>query len=320
MENCKYRNKLLIIGATPESAGVGGVTIHVERLIQYLNKVKFPYNLYNYKREPWYGVFGAIYRSEVVHLHICNPYYMLFVVTACTLFRKQILLTLHGKYVKNEQRLWPLIQYAVKIATVPIVLNQASYDTCIGINSRTILIPAFIPPQKNDSLAKDVTDIVESIRAQGKRIAVTYGFDDQMDVKGREVYGVSFLLPLFNDNVKYSLIVSNPSGCYKRKYAKKYPNVYFINHPLSLYELLKLADVFVRNTSKDGDSLSVKEALYLGKKVICTDVVERPEGALLFSYSDEKSFIHCLNTIIDPERGTIVSGEKKLLELYKKLV
>lgn len=313
-------NNLLIVGATPESAGVGGVTVHVERLLQFLNKKGFSYELFDYRKDSLFGIFGKVKRSNLVHLHVCNHYFMFVLAVICRMFGKKYVLTLHGKYTETEQKPWMLIKYAIKKATVPIVLNQISYDACIGINPRTTIIPAFIPPQKDDVLEPAVKDIIERIHREGKKVAVTYGSDGILDANGREVYGVSFLLPVFDNNIEYSLIVSDPIGSYKRKYAKIYPNIYFIDYPLSLYELLKLSDVFVRNTSKDGDSLSIKEALYLHKKVICTDVVERPQGVCLYTYSDKDSFVSCLNSDTDYNNVEAESGEEKILDLYRQLI
>lgn len=56
-------------------------------------------------------------------------------------------------------------------------------------------------------------------------------------------------------------------------------------------------DVFVRNTSTDGDSISVREALYLGLKALCTDVVDRPNGVILFKYNDEQSLKRALGNV-----------------------
>lgn len=314
------KNKLLIVAATPESAGVGGVTVHVERLLQYLDKKGFAYELFDYKIAPLLSILNKIRKSEVVHLHICNPYFMFLLAVICRAFRKKYLLTLHGKYTETEQKPWLLIKYAIKKATVPIVLNQISYKTCISINPQTKIFPAFIPPQIEEALETDVKSIVEKIHSEGKKVAVTYGYDDFLDAAGREVYGIGFLIPIFNNNKEYSLIVVNPTGSYEKKYSEKYPNIYFINHPLSLFELLKVSDVFVRNTSKDGDSLSVKEALYLHKKVICTDVVERPKGVCLYSYSDLDSFMSCLNANNENDIVEVASCEEKILDLYRKMI
>lgn len=314
------KNKLLIVAATPESAGVGGVTVHVERLLQYLDKKGFIYELFDYKKAPLFSVLNKVWHSEVIHLHISNPYYRFFLAVICVVFCKKYILTLHGKYTETEQKPWLLIKFAIKKATVPIVLNQISYKTCIGINPQTKIFPAFIPPQIEETLEPDVKDFVEKIHSEGKKVAVTYGYDDIVDVTGREVYGVGFLIPIFNKNKEYSLIVVNPTGNYKKNYSNKYPNVYFIDRPISLYELLKVSDLFVRNTSKDGDSLSIKEALYLHKKVICTDVVERPKGVCLYSYSDIDSFMSCLNANNESDIVEVASCEEKILDLYRKMI
>ena len=42
------------------------------------------------------------------------------------------------------------------------------------------------------------------------------------------------------------------------------------------------ADVFLRTTLYDGDSVAVREALHLGTPVVATDNGMRPEGVRLF--------------------------------------
>ena len=58
-----------------------------------------------------------------------------------------------------------------------------------------------------------------------------------------------------------------------------------------LTPLLRRCDVFVRPTCTDGDSNSVREALYLGKPVAASDTVSRPEGCLIFRDGDINDFV-----------------------------
>lgn len=58
-----------------------------------------------------------------------------------------------------------------------------------------------------------------------------------------------------------------------------------IDHSASL-ALIAAADVFVRPTLADGDSLSVREALALGVRVVASDVGRRPGEATLFRAGD----------------------------------
>lgn len=312
--------KLLIVGATPESTGVGGVTMHVERLLQYLDKKGFAYELFEYKKASIFSVLKIFRHSEIIHLHICNPYYMFLLSLICKLLGKNYIMTLHGKYVEGVQRPWPLISFCIKNARIPIVLNHDSFEACQKINNKTVLIPAFIPPQKKERLESEIVEMVDAIHAKDHKVVVTYGGKVRNDVNGQEIYGIDFLVSYFKSKDKFELIISDPTGDYSRKYTERFANIHFIDHPHSLYELIKITDVFVRNTSKDGDSLSVKEALYLKKPVLCTDVVERPEGVLLFKYSDICSFDACMNES-EREVNTIVeSGEEKLLNLYRTMI
>ena len=311
---------LLVIGTTPSEKSVGGVSIHVERMLQYLHKKRFPYHFFNYRSEPLLQVIPKIWNTSVVHLHICNPYYMFFLAFVCKLFGKKYIMTLHGKYVEGVQKPWQLIRFCVKMSLIPIVLNQESLDTCQKINKRTILIPAFIPPQKKESLELEIIQMVEKIHASGRLAVVTYGGKYVKDVNDQEVYGVDFLISFFKSNENYELVVSDPSGDYSRRYDDDITNIHFIDHPHSLFELIKRADLFVRNTSKDGDSLSVKEALYLRKPVLCTDVVARPKGVLLYKYSDMLSFKSCLSESKFKVCSDVESGEEKLLNMYQSLI
>lgn len=311
--------RLLIIGTTPSSAGVGGVTVHIERFLQHLDKEQYPYDMFDYKKEPFMKVFGKIKQSKAVHLHICNPYYMFILAVACVFYRKKFFLTLHGKYIQGVQKPWTLIKYAIKNSFVPIVLNKESLDACRRINPNTTIIPAFIPPQTDEKLESEITDLVKSLHAKGKLVAVTYGYDEVYDVNGNEIYGIDFLISFFNERNEYDLIISNPTGNYKKKYTACEENIHFIDYPHSLFELMKITDIFIRNTSKDGDSLSVKEALFLKKRVLCTDVVERPDGVQLFKYSDKKSFEACLKQNEPSNTPVVESGEFKIRELYRSL-
>jgi glycogen synthase len=58
-----------------------------------------------------------------------------------------------------------------------------------------------------------------------------------------------------------------------------------VDHPSALAVVAR-SDVFVRATRADGDALSVREALALGRGVVASDVGHRPPGCLLFRAGD----------------------------------
>jgi glycosyltransferase involved in cell wall biosynthesis len=68
------------------------------------------------------------------------------------------------------------------------------------------------------------------------------------------------------------------------------PNFYLRICSEPFTPLLKRCDVFVRPTWSDGDANSVREALYLGKPAVASDVVVRPESCLTFKTGDIQDF------------------------------
>lgn len=314
----KKEKKLLIIGPLPENHGIGGVTIHVQRLLDFLDKSGFAYKFMDYGKTPIKGLLGAIRKVSIVHFHISNPFFLFFLVITARMMGKNVIMTLHGNYGRFSTVKNFIVRVAVKIVTVPIIINQRSYDICKKFNERAVLIPAFIPPQITEELQSEIEAMLNKYRGEGRKIVSTNAYNITYDKKGLEIYGIDFLVRFFSGKKGYVLIVSDPSGNYKKKYPQSIDGVEFVNYPHPYFELLKHVDCFVRNTSTDGDALSVKEALYLKIPTLCTDVVDRPEGVCLFKYSDEDSFRHCLQNVKAPNY-TIENGAERVLRLYEEI-
>ena len=84
------------------------------------------------------------------------------------------------------------------------------------------------------------------------------------------------------------------------------------------------SDLVVRPTNTDGDSLSIREAIFLGKPVITSDVVERPDGSILHRNRDvddfEEKIIETLNSI-KPEQNLHGSHHDSAYSaFYKRLL
>ena len=317
---CKMKQGLLLIGPDMSVRGVGGVTMHVQRLRQCLENAGFDHAFLDYKSVPVWRMLGEMRRFDLIHLNVSNPVLLFFLVLYCRLLSRKVMLTLHGNYgrfdlVKN----W-MVRQSLRMATIPVVINSESYAACRGFNDGMKLIPAFIPPQEDEALQDEVIALLGRLRAEGKTIVSTNASNVAYDASGNEIYGVDFLVRHFLDSEDSALIVSDPSGNYKRRYQDVVSqSVFFIGYPHPYYEVLKRVDCFVRNTSTDGDALSVKEAMNLGVKVLCTDVVDRPRGVSLFRYCDEASFEMAMkqagNVACDVEDASV-----RLLQLYHEIL
>lgn len=315
------KSKILIVGTTPATAGIGGVTIHTKRLLDFLRRNNFDFDFVDYKSVCILSLVKKIVLHKVVHFHITNPFVIAFLCVLAKISFTKVILTLHGNlgrynWVKNS-----LINFVITLIDIPILINKESYRKGVILNRNSRYISAFIPPILTTKLDDNIIELITNLENKGKMICSTNAYNISYDKKGRDIYGIDFLIREFSLLSDYVLIISDPSGNYKKKYVEELSNVYFIDYPHDYFELLKKISVFIRYTTTDGDSLSVKEALFLNKKVICTDVVDRPIGTILCKLYEHDSFVQALTA----SHKDIVHSEMKnsamdILELYKSLV
>lgn len=316
----KRTDKVLIIGTIPSTSGVGGVTVHVARLCEALKENSVVFELCDYKVLPFTAQIGMIKRSKIVHLHVSNPFLRLFYVSICRLLSKKVILTFHGNLGRFGALKNLIDLYALRLCNVPIMINNDSYIKAKYYNSRSVLIPAYIPEKSKPELPDEVKDIILKYKSKGKIIVSTNASYMQFSDIGDEIYGIHFLVQFFKDRDEYILIVSDPSGQYSEYYRdENLKNVCIFKQKHSYASLLSYSDIMIRATATDGDSLSVREALDLGVRVIATDCVDRPVGVLLFKYNDEQSLIESLlrqnsEEILNSPKNDVVTS---IIELYK---
>ena len=317
------KSKILIIGTLPETAGIGGVTIHIKRLLDFLQKNNFNFDFVDYKNKSILSLIKEIISHKIVHLHITNPFVMLFLCVIAKIAFTKVILTLHGNLGRYNWLKNSLVNIVVSIVDIPILINKKSYKDGVKLNKNSKYIPAFIPPILSTKLDDNIIELLKYLESTKKTICSTNAYNISYDNKGRDIYGIDFLIHEFVSLSTYVLIISDPSGNYKKRYPEKLPNIYFIEYPHNYFELLKHISVFIRYTTTDGDSLSVKEALFLNRKVVCTDVVDRPSGVALCKLYDPNSFIEALTmpqrNIESSTNGILKNSAIDILELYKSL-
>ena len=276
---------LYIVGTVPESSFIGGVSIHVKRLTEALDVKKINYALIDYKQKGVkYTCLFLIRHKGVVHIHVTHPILLLMFLTASKLAGSKCIFTLHADYER-------------------------------------LFIPVFIPPYVEDTLQPEIVDKITELKEKGKTIVSTNASRLSFDRFGNEIYGIAFLVDFFKEKKQYALIISDPKGAYRQHIKETGDNIIFIDYPHPYYELLKHIDIFVRNTSTDGDAISVKEALYLGRKVLCSDSVDRPLGVTLFSYSNRQSSEDALRSVLKtqaPNNMQVQDCAIEIIDLYRK--
>ncbi|WP_423128028.1 hypothetical protein [Gaoshiqia sp. Z1-71] len=321
-------NKILIIGKTPPP--IGGVTIHVQRLIDTLKKsrIKFQFEQLS-KKNILSLMYLTLTKRQIIHLHASSPFIRFVFTFLGFISRSEMIITFHGNLGRfNFLGNW-FDKSSIKLSSIPIVLNAESLCLAQSLNSQAILIPAFIPPVKEEILPEHIITELRKLEEKYSLIFCTHAFNLTYDKNKNEIYCGSLLAKIFSkkENQKYSLVFSDPSGSYKHFFEmqqiKLTKNINLISEPHSFFEILKFTDCFIRATTTDGDPLSIKEALYLNKQVIASDVIKRPSKCLIFNLRDTDSLQKLIDQInkhsIFKSNDPIVNGANEIIKLYRNL-
>lgn len=262
--------------------GIGGVGAHVVRLTDWLDAERVNYVFYDLSLFNFFQFSKCILNSSFSHLHSSSPYMRFLFALVCRLCGTVSICTYHGD-LGRFGKIKNLFDYlSIMIMNYPIVINELSYKKAILKNNQTKLISAYIPSLKQDSLMPELDQKVSSFCKGYSIIMVTNAFAMNYDKNGEEIYGIIPLVKFAENQPQIGLIVSDSSGNYFDYYKTSCPkNVLIINEPHPFVGVLNYADIFVRYTTTDGDSLSIHEAMDKGVNVIATNVVSRPEGCRL---------------------------------------
>ena len=318
--------KLLIIGTLPEASGIGGVTIHIKRLLDYLDSKDYNYDFIDYRRSKIINVIKEVIKHRYVHVNLTNIYLLLTIVLLGKLSKTKVIVTKHGNFSNSNYLKKNLFKIYIKLCSVSIVLNNQSFEFSKKYNKRSILISAFIPPVKEEELPNKIKSSLLSFVRNNNIIFATNASSYAIDDKGNEIYGIKCLIQIFENNRNWALVISDPKAEYRTFFIDNNiyipENILIITERHSFYEVLKLSDGMIRNTSTDGDSLSIKEALFLHKRVFCSKVVSRPKDCVLFKYNESKDIELKISEFLELDfqpSETIINGAEDLLNLYKHL-
>jgi len=84
--------------------------------------------------------------------------------------------------------------------------------------------------------------------------------------------------------------------------------------------VIAASDLFVRPTLADGDALSLREALALGRRVVATEVGVRPQGAQLVRAGDALDLVRGIEEALErpAPTGSAASGAPEILAAYAR--
>ncbi|SMC33370.1 glycosyltransferase family 4 protein [Moheibacter sediminis] len=312
------RKKILFIG--PYTA-IGGVSMHIKRLsgllkdnfdFEFIDESPVTYkssSVFNLRSGNLLKYLTLIWKSDIVHIHTSIWWLRGFHILTAFLLRKKIVVSFHALLEFKNSKHLNLIRNYTSLADKVIVVNSEMYG--ILKIEKAVVKEAFIPPDLNSEPAIPV-ELNELINQNSdKKLIVSnafrldlhndedlYGLDLMVDVAKQiktenKPYKIIFVVASQDD--KFGLMQNNQSIIEQENLSEQ---ITIFNNPISFVKLIEKSDLVVRATNTDGDALTIREALYLEKPVIASDVVQRPEGTILFENRNSENLFVKINEVI----------------------
>ena len=320
--------RILIISPMPPL--VGGVAISSGRLYDNLQEDGYDVHSYNIRpKGKWWNTpvgivlrfFGIPFwilfqkRFNVVHCHVPGTYRKLYLSLAKPFFFKgaKLIYTLHGDVagLMNKRALYALSKADRLICVQPG--DSQRLPACV--QGRSVDIPAFILPKSIEE-TEIPADVLVFAKKHVKPLMLFYG-SVVLSEQYHDLYGVEDILELYvqlkRRGIQIQMLmlvfVKNENENFHfmdkvREVVKDDPDVMLVeNVRMPMLPLFKYANVYVRPTKTDGDSLAVREALGLKCPVVASDKAIRPEGT--FVYHTRQELLSLTMKCIDG-RGRVV--------------
>ena len=272
------KNTLFIVGRMPPP--VGGVTSFNIQIQALLDSLGQPTKLIEGVRD----ILSAVNPNQRKHvlLSLSHRLAIFLIATCCRTFGHSVAVIIHGDIERGSQTNTLIARLISLVSNYTIVLNKSSYHY-LGENRKVLCLGTNLAHESQ----------ADSDSLSSKRTYITYAHRKEVDSRGRDIYGISFLYSFFSKSDK-QLVIIDPSNSYK--HLKDNENIRIYRSSVNVNEFLGPKFIYLRNTSTDGDSLFVHEAMNRGSIVIASDIVSRPPGVLLMRYSNESDLKRQLET------------------------
>jgi hypothetical protein len=255
--------------------------------------------------------------------------------------RSLFILHLSAAHFLSSNALLRFFQICIlKTFTLVYTLNADSleYLQDLGVYN-TILGSSFLPPA-SDELADSAPELQHlSITTLSQHscnsnllaqpFILSGAWKPCLDSEQNDIYGINSLIESYIqflalvDNPP-NLVISDPNGLFRQLAISTLPRklkesilcrIFFINSPHAMWRLIRISSLFVRNTLTDGDSISIREALYFNTPVLATDVVSRPYGVTVCSTVDSHA-LYSKWISIKPRSETDIISINTSVELF----
>lgn len=347
--------KIINIGAYPPP--YGGVSVHLKRLLEYLQEKgqdsllidvsPYPKNqigVVNYSRSA--AICFLLFRTQksIVHFHnfSLRNTLIFFIIS----LRHKTILSFHNERFLDEVHsvspIWRkvVIYFLNRIDyfVVDTQKNKELAEKIVEDQKRITIIPEFIPPSHIPPLENDA---ILAMRQKHQYLLSSNAWQISF-YNGQDLYGLDILVDLLQELVfihelDVGMVFLLPNNGVKEyfeeikrriKSAKLIEHFIFITEPIKeASSLWQISDVVIRATNTDGNSLTILEALSIQVPVVASDCCERPEGVVLFRTRDTDDLCEKIRAVLSSLEShrlklkniSRMDNAATLLELYKSI-
>jgi glycosyltransferase involved in cell wall biosynthesis len=264
----------------------------------------------------------------------------MLLVLASHLLRAKVVVTLHSYRLTGFKKI--LSDTVLRLSNVVICVNP-DIKSSLG-HASALVKEAFLPPVDEEStvLPGEIEAFMERNRDSMLICANAYRLTRH---EGKDLYGLDQCLAIARqakakrENIAILFVVGTVMASDDLYYAAQKAIAdeelegFIMVYPQSLdfISLIRRSDIVLRPTVTDGDALTIREALYLGKPVIASDVVARPAGTITYRSEDiDELYATITNVASEIAKGQSDTAEsiassteeykKFYLEVYKKCI
>jgi glycosyltransferase involved in cell wall biosynthesis len=335
MTTDRKQKKILLIG--PVTGTKGGVNVHLNRLASLLkDQYDLSYidesrnrsgGIYNVRSGNVFRYLKLLWQCNIIHIH-SNPWLLrcLHLVMG-KLFNKRTVITIHSWDETKPNWQQQIVHACVKIADHVVVVGKEMERYCSY--PRISIRHAFLPPvmEQEPVLPQQICLLFDG--SKKKIIANAWKLFYH---KGEELYGLDICVDLArmfrerNKPYKIIYVVAQENDILRQfmdtvSKEKLEPWLTIVPYPVSFVRLICMSDLVLRPTNKDGDSLTVREALFFNRPVIASDIVARPEGTVVFHNRDVADLFSKIEQVLDDVKqdSTVNMSNNGYVNFYQSL-
>lgn len=314
-------NGITIVGPYPPP--IGGISMHIKRLKKELEDLGITCTVYdlgaNRKKEDrvepisfrsWIVSLITTRSSDsIVHFHGGSWIHRAIIALFYKFRKTRLIYTFHSLRIEDDD-IGLLLRFCIKLVKFFgdyfIVVSPEIFNRLVGFGFSTKnmkIIPAYIAPKYNQKEFDMIPDYIWQFINSHSPIITANAYKISY-FQGRDLYGIDMCIDLCDglkkefSNIGFVFCLPNIGD---EEYFKKLEeriekiglrnNFLFVSEQIEYYPIISKANLFVRPTNTDGDAISIREAISLNTPVVCSDVIPRPRGVVLFRNRDTNDLL-----------------------------